>query len=265
VFLFSLQNEQAARRTAESALAQARQQSQDTSPATQLVAAAPNPSFAELQVALEDLSNAQLAVQRAHAVVAYLISQQQQRHSQRPACSGKAINSIKESAFSSPGIHHAASNCSPSFSSQLQLPALDSTTTTNITISDLLPASPTLSKVITKDRGMSWTAGGPKDSFNTQNVTLPSLKVNTLRKKVSNTLPGSPSLSIKTETTPLSSKRSDSGGVSTPTRGSGRGINSPMTSSSLSSSPEWNNDRFATGKAEAFMINQAARWNSKGK
>jgi hypothetical protein len=273
-----IKTEQAARRAAEGALAQARQQSQDTSPATKLLAVPSTWSCAELQVALEDLANAQLAVQRAHAVVAYILTQQQQPQQQqqtRPSGRTQPAMSITEKkdtvSSSSPGIRHVSAPASPSFTSPLP-PLLD-----GAVVGDMLPSSPTLAKVLTKDRGMSWVAGGPKENPSAkQNWTTPNLKrVKTgagsdasllERKNTSSPRSGgttTPFVRKKESDNPVSAvKRSDSGMMSSsPRSGSGGrgGANSPTA--------EWNNDRFATGKAEAFMLSQSARWNlnSKGK
>ncbi|KAG7675166.1 hypothetical protein Ndes2526B_g08024 [Nannochloris sp. 'desiccata'] len=282
-----IKTEQAARRAAEGALAQARQQqSQDVSPATQLLSTSSIPTVSnapcasELQVALEDLANAQLAVQRAHTVVANILSQQQQ---QQPRTSNKIQTSLsikenKDALPISPGIRHSAAMSLLSSPP----PLLDCASTSD------MPCSPTLTKVITKDRGMSWVAVGPKRPPTKQNWTTPNLKVKAgvlndtldgsnrggrsptpgrlmnrarsprgpFKKKELTNLPSSPKSG-----TPLSNKRSDSG-MSPPTRGGGGGGGGH---SSTTATTEWNNDRFATGKAEAFMLSQASRWNSNQK
>ena len=230
----------------------------------------PTPSYAELQVALEDLANAQLAVQRAHAVVAYIVSQQQLQ----TAAPGdlRQTLSIKEkkdtsTALPSPVIKHTAPILSSS--SSLVLPYYDGA-------ADVSPSSPTLAKVLTKERGMSWVAGGPKEASTKQNWTTPNLKVKTgllreplegsntggktptgaVRKKDSNTLPSSPKTG-----TPMSSKKGEGSSLSPTRGGSGKGSGSGRFDSPKAT--EWNNDRFATGKAEAFMLSQSARWNLK--
>jgi len=238
----------------------------------------PYASCAELQVALEALADAQLSMQRAHTAVAYILFQQQQQA--RSLDKIQTTSSIKEKidALSSPSIRHSA-RASPALTQSL--PPYDGDST-----GDVL-SSPPLAKAITKDRGMSWVAAGPKESLTKQNWATPTLKgkagaLNDIldgsqaakpsskggtmtttqsprgpfKKKELNKLPSSPKSG-----TSLSNKRSDSGiRESSPPRG-GHGVNSATASVTT----EWNNDRFATGKAEAFMLSQAARWNTNSK
>jgi len=179
----------------------------------------------------------------------------------------------KNDALSSPSIRYSTP-ASPALAQSL--PPYDGASTRDV------PSSPPL--VTTKDRGMSWVAGGPKVTPTKQNLATPTSKGKTgassdtldgsskggkvttrqpprgpFKRKETNKLPSSPKLG-----TSVSNKRSDSS-MSSPSRsggggGAGRGVRAPTAVTT-----EWNNDRFATGKAEAFMLSQNARWNSSSK